>query len=112
MLFKNFHIDADSVVVDNQTLIRPSYISPSQWYDFWSFSPEANDSGSIQRVIDTEVDAIVRSHENEHEEELEKQAREIINNFDDQVSNLVKIARNIFDDLEDAIEKIRPIKDE
>ena len=112
MLFKNFDIDGDFVLIDDQKVFRPSYISVSSWYDFWDFAPEANDSENIRSIIDQEVDSIVRSNEMEHEEELEKQARDITNSFDSNVEQLLKIARSMFDNLEDAIENIRPVKDE
>lgn len=58
MLFKNLHINPDSVELDDQLIERPFYLAPSVWVGFWEASLQVEDQAAADEIesLENEVD--------------------------------------------------------
>lgn len=105
MTFIRFDIDHDKITLDDQIIPRPSYLSPSQWLAFWSYSS----SEEMQQKIDQAYKDGSEESEDEHEKEIEVLKSSIRN-------SLIRINKTIEDIIENNVvfteDHIKNIKEE
>lgn len=90
MIFKTYHIDFDKIVIDDQIINKPTYLSPNQWFSFWDFPS----SVEYEEALDKAYQEGLEENEKEHEKELEnlenqffKQLERLENRIESIISN-------------------------
>lgn len=62
MLFKNLHINPDSVELDDQLIERPFYMAPSVWVGFWEEITQETSRNEILALED-ELDTLEKENQ-------------------------------------------------
>lgn len=104
-MFKQFDIDYDKVTLDGITLNKPSYLSVSQWHEFW----HNFDKSETERQMKASFDEGYQSHTNEHEKEIDQIKNFIVIEIDELLKTIDKLTE---DDELDSYTKLTQIKDE
>lgn len=110
MIFKEFSVDYNKVVIDGQIIHIPHYMSTTQWMDFWSFCEDANSGRSIDERVNSEVSDYISSAEDEHAEELEREIFKLKEEFNDRLEDVASLVEERFELLNSIDDKINSLK--
>lgn len=102
-MFKIFHIDVDSVTIDDNVIRKPSYLSYSEWSSFWESTRETVMEDQWDRdnyySID-EVEEKIEEAVNEREKELKIEFNDRLNRLYDLSMDSQTDFKSLFDDVE------------
>lgn len=92
MTFIRFDLDYDSIRIDDQVIIKPRYLSASQWLSFWNFTS----SEEFEEAKEKSFRDGTEESEREHEKELEG----LKDAFDTEIGNLYRYVDKAFENYE------------
>ena len=103
MMFKQFDIDYDRITIDGIEVKKPSYMSPTQWLEFW----EVFDGQLVEQKVSIAFDKGYDCRSGEQDKEIEQVKEFCFNQFE----TLEKDIDSIIEDEElDAYEKLTEFK--